>query len=354
MGRHRSLLRVVFATLRLTPRLVNVASARLRSICPQGDLGERHRWQGSYDGRQYQRLSEVDALSVYGRHRLRWSDRSRHAKRNRRLLMAQPPRDGRAGAAPRRRLSVALSALLGASLLMLAAGPTVGETVELPPCISRTDTIPAALAPHCPNLQALPAQDLSVSRIGKRARLRFSTVTQNVGPGALELRGGEIVRGKSKQRVYQRVYAAASSGGPPIAEKAVGDFAYHPQHRHFHLEDYALYELVPTDGSFDLRRTSEKTSFCVQDTLAISWLIPPFGADSRNYVECNGSLQGMSRGWADRYGWSLAGQELDITGLPDGQYILQITVNPNGNLYETDPSDNVSQQTVTLAGGQLR
>jgi hypothetical protein len=67
----------------------------------------------------------------------------------------------------------------------------------------------------------------------------------------------------------------------------------------------------------------------VQDTLQIDWLTPPYGIDpTRHYIECNGQLQGMSRGWADRYGSTLAGQEIDITGLPLGCYILRITVNP--------------------------
>ena len=205
---------------------------------------------------------------------------------------------------------------------------------------------------YCPNLQALQAQDLSVDKIGKRFRLRFSTVSQNVGPGPLELRGGEIVNGKSKQRVYQRIYQQNTPSGA-YTEVPVGDFVYHPQHRHFHLENYALYELIPANGDTSLRRTSAKTSFCVQDTLTISWQTPPFGTDSRHYVDCNGTLQGMSRGWADRYHSALAGQEIDITSLPAGCYTLRITVNPLGNLHETNAGDNGSDLPITLSSNAV-
>ena len=208
---------------------------------------------------------------------------------------------------------------------------------------------------RCPNLQALPAQDLTTSKKGKSTRLLFSTITQNVGPGPLTLRGGEIVNGKSKQRVYQRIFDQAIPTGA-FVEYPVGEFVYHPQHRHFHLGDYALYELIPLDAANAniQKRTSSKTSFCVQDTLQITWLTPPFGIDpTRNYIACDGSLQGMSRGWADRYSYQLAGQEIDTTSLPNGSYALQITVNPSHNVYETDFTDNVSSVLVQLVGGLL-
>ena len=213
--------------------------------------------------------------------------------------------------------------------------------------------------PKCPNLQARPAEDLQSAKIGNRTRLRFTTATQNVGKGPLELRGGEIVNGKSKQRVYQRIYTQDTPDQNPshYTEFQVGDFVYHPQHRHFHLENYALYELIPASSANQSiqKRTSAKTSFCVQDTLKITWTVPLFGIDdTRHYIDCNGSLQGMTRGWADRYGYQLAGQEIDTTGLPNGPYTLQITVNPNYNLYETDFTDNVSTVSISLVNGMLQ
>lgn len=239
---------------------------------------------------------------------------------------------------------------IGAAALLIGAG-----VLSAPASTSAQAVDPCASA-RCPNLQARPAQDLSSTKIGNRTRLRFSTVTQNVGPAPLELRGGEIVNGRSKQRVYQRFYAAGEPVGTPVAELPVGAFVYHPQHRHFHLENYALYELIPVDAANQSiqKRTSSKTSFCVQDTLKIDWTMPLYGVDqTRHYIDCNGSLQGMSRGWADRYGYQLAGQEIDTTGLPPGHYVLRITVNPARNLYETDWTDNVSEVTISLVNGAL-
>lgn len=207
-----------------------------------------------------------------------------------------------------------------------------------PPAIAATDEL-------LPNLQALKAEDIRIEVIGKRKRLRFSTISQNAGDGALELQGGEVVNGRSKQRVYQHVFRA----GGGFTSYHVGDFVYHPAHRHFHLEDYARYTLTPAgSGSSVSPRTSTKTSFCIMDTTK---LLPLAGSPATAvYAGCGGTLQGMSVGWGDRYGSSLAGQEIDITSVPDGDYTLTIVINPLGNLRESTLDDNTSSVTVRITG----
>jgi len=106
-------------------------------------------------------------------------------------------------------------------------------------------------------------------------------------------------------------------------------------------------------------RWSRKTSFCVQDTLTIAEILPPtplaapYGTDAEHSPGCTAELQGMSRGWADRYGYQLAGQEFDVTSLTDGCYVLRITVNPQGDLYETRADDNARSLAIGLAGKQV-
>jgi hypothetical protein len=36
----------------------------------------------------------------------------------------------------------------------------------------------------------------------------------------------------------------------------------------------------------------------------------------------------MSVGWADTYNWFLPGQYVEVTGVLDGEYILDTTVDP--------------------------
>ena len=59
------------------------------------------------------------------------------------------------------------------------------------------------------------------------------------------------------------------------------------------------------------------------------------------YATCGNTVQGMSVGWADP-GRSLAGQSVDFTGNPTGDYCLSIVIDPKSRLVESNEGDNVS------------
>ncbi len=63
------------------------------------------------------------------------------------------------------------------------------------------------------------------------------------------------------------------------------------------------------------------------------------------------AFQGISAGCADIYYSSLGCQYLDITGVPNGNYQLRVTVDPFGRFAELDESNNVAQRAITLTGG---
>ena len=58
----------------------------------------------------------------------------------------------------------------------------------------------------------------------------------------------------------------------------------------------------------------------------------------------------MSVGWADVYNWFLPGQYVEVTGVPDGDYILDTTVDPTDRLIEEDKTNNCGSVRVRLAG----
>jgi hypothetical protein len=201
-----------------------------------------------------------------------------------------------------------------------------------PPCS-------ALVTERKPDLQAFPAYDVALVI----NRLIFSTRTWNSGDGPLELVAGETNSGEGKQNVYQRVYL--SDGG--YYDRLAGTFVWHPDHDHFHFEDYARYSLQPVNASGLSERIGSKVSFCVMDTDAVNLNLPS-APHSPIYSVCGKKIQGMSVGWGDTYGRNLPGQLIDVTGLPDGDYKLVIEADPKNRLIELNEGNNTSCMLIHL------
>ena len=200
--------------------------------------------------------------------------------------------------------------------------------------------------PLLPNLKAQPASQLSIQTIGTSRFLRFSTTTWNAGDGPVELNGGEIDQIAGKQRVQQRVY---NSDGT-FADYDAGTFQWHIAHAHIHFDDYALYTLQALNAPGGSTRTASKTTFCIIDTTKISR-----GATAPKhpvYTTC-GQRQGMSVGWGDTYTSNLAGQEMNIDGLPDGDYRLTIEADWKNHIIESNDGDNLSSVDIRIAGNAV-
>src|SRR5262245_15466768 len=68
----------------------------------------------------------------------------------------------------------------------------------------------------------------------------------------------------------------------------------------------------------------------------------PGSPTSAVYTTCHPDVQGMSVGWGDTYGRTLAGQSIDFTANPSGDYKLMIEIDPKKRLLEIDDGDNTS------------
>ena len=193
-----------------------------------------------------------------------------------------------------------------------------------------------------PNIQALPAFEVSagLNLVYRNPEIRFSVTTVNVGEGPLEFIGGETGRGK--QNIYQRIYLSDDTS----YDRRVGAYVRHPEHMHIHVENYANYVLQAASATGNSRRTGQKTSFCIMDTDKYGTL----GSNQPHYTTCENTVQGMSVGWGDTYHSHLAGQEIDLTGLPDGDYTLTVQADPLGRFTEMTTADNNSCIRIRLTG----
>ncbi|RIK77373.1 MAG: hypothetical protein DCC68_17415 [Planctomycetota bacterium] len=173
--------------------------------------------------------------------------------------------------------------------------------------------------------------------------LRFSTAVANIGQGPMELRGGSILP-SGNQQVYQRVFRE----GGTFTDSLVGEFTYHATHQHIHFDGYAVYNLrqaLVNDGVGDVVASGGKVSFCLLDVTRYDSAAP-----SARYSTC-GQNQGISVGWADVYDDSLPDQWIDVTDVPDGEYWLEVVVDPENRLRESDETNNIARVRVSLGGG---
>jgi hypothetical protein len=148
---------------------------------------------------------------------------------------------------------------------------------------------------------------------GNRRLLRFSTMTPNVGDADLVL-------------------------GDPTT---VPGFEFAPCHSHFHFNGYARYELVDDLGA--IVAVGHKQAFCLLDSVPVG--IP--GAPTSPRFHCG--FQGLTRGWADIYDSGLDCQWVDITDVPDGDYLLRISINPDRVIEESNYDNNTVEVPVTIA-----
>lgn len=108
-------------------------------------------------------------------------------------------------------------------------------------------------------------------------------------------------------------------------------------------QNIATYGLNPVVGT--------KRGFCVIDIdRAKEFQGQP---DAKTYTECGYGTtihgnQGISVGWADTYGRRLPGQWIDVTDVPDGDYVLEVETNPERSFQETRYDNNSASTPVTV------
>lgn len=185
--------------------------------------------------------------------------------------------------------------------------------------------------------------------VAGRRWLRLSNGTANVGEGKLHLYGVFPPNDDGTQTVRQRVFRDDGTWWDTDA----GYFVFHDGHDHIHFEDWAVYrlrEVLDGGGVGPVVAEGEKTSFCILDLGIYDPGLPNFDPDGE-FHSCSSTVQGLSVGWIDIYGKHLAGQRIDITGVPDGVYWLESEVDPLNRVLERDETNNIARILYSLGGG---
>ena len=204
-----------------------------------------------------------------------------------------------------------------------------------------------------PDLAMAAPADLTVG-VGEDGSmsLLFSAMVVNVGDGPF-LVDAEWDRDTEGWSVVQTIQHEQRGTTVRQVDPEVGYSG--DGHDHFHILDTARYRLTPLDPDQSIdERFDNKVGFCFFDRDRYAPQLP--GAPSEPVFQaaaCGGAAaqvlsMGLSVGWGDNYYWNFYGQSIDITGLPNGDYRLDYSADPDGWFEEADEANNSAWARITL------
>lgn len=203
-----------------------------------------------------------------------------------------------------------------------------------------------------PDLVALPAFEIGIDRRRDREYLVFAANVWNRGPASLVVEGFRR-EGEETMDAYQYFI----DDGTIVGRSQVGTFVFDGRrgHHHWHFLQFARYRLL--DASLGHVVRSRKQSFCLFATDAVDLTVDGalWREDGFGYTQCgwDQSLwirEVLPTAWGDTYFQYVAGQSFEITDLPNGTYFVEVRANPQGLLFDADPSNDTELREIELGG----
>jgi hypothetical protein len=182
--------------------------------------------------------------------------------------------------------------------------------------------------------------------------LRFDNTIYNSGSGALEV-VGQLEGNTDETMVHQRLYIRTGA----TTERRVGEFTYHPGHFHWHMKNFALYEVLPVSAFGEPSAavaSNKKVGYCLMDLRLEGRLAGGSEPPRAQYIGCDKEIQGISVGWGDIYEYFRPDQWVDVTDLADGLFALRSTVDPDNLLLEEDETNNTAIVFFSLRDQSVR
>ena len=216
------------------------------------------------------------------------------------------------------------------------------------------ETISPARDSLLPDLDQQAPSGVIVRRTTGRTLLGFTSAVDNIGDGPIHIRGTRLGAARA-MRADQLVHRR---GGTVRVVPEVGRLVYesHPPHFHWHLEPYEAYELRRASDNAFVGRDG-KSGFCLLDRWGYALRRPGITPGPPKFVgdcaarkpEARRVDEGSSVGYTDRYPGFFHGQDIDITGLEPGLYVLVHRANPKSRIRELRYSNNAASSLIRIS-----
>jgi hypothetical protein len=206
-----------------------------------------------------------------------------------------------------------------------------------------------------PDLNQRPPTDLSFQRTQSgRYLLGFTSATDVLGDGPLSIVASRPSRAVPTMRASQRV-RMIGGGAKTYPDIGFLKFTVAPPHQHWHLMDFQRYELRrATDHSLVV--ADRKSGFCLADHWGVAGRVAGrprhavFHGNCRQFEpDALAVAQGTSVGYTDRYPAYFHGQNLDVTRVPTGTYVLVHRANGEMPLRELRYENNAASLRVRFS-----
>jgi hypothetical protein len=211
-----------------------------------------------------------------------------------------------------------------------------------------------------PDLQIeVPVNNISIGTnpdTGDR-QLQFTHITWDAGAGPF-LITPKYDRRTGTAGFVQTIFK--SRGGTswskdykvPVAVNGIFD---PPSDYRFPLTRFTLNVANPDGSPGALVATSPKTDYCITADTFVGGVPNSPNSTSPPQSDCTNPHKslGFSVGWGDEYDQTDNGQPIDLTGIPDGNYVLHAVVDPDHAFTESDPTNDVTDTQLTISGDNV-
>lgn len=245
----------------------------------------------------------------------------------------------------RHRLFLAALAATAAAPVALVASGAAAHAARLPPYQTTL-----------PDLQIeVPTSLISLGTNPDTGdtQLQFTHITWDAGTGPFVITAAHYRRRTGMGSFVQTVYKSRGNGSWRRAYKvplaAIGVFQP-PSDYQLPLTRFTLNDVNPDGSLGPVVATSPKQDYCITADTYVGGVPDTPNQTYPPQSDCTNPRKplGLAVGWGDQYDQTDNGQPIDLTGVPDGTYILHAEVDPDHLFVESDTSNDVTDTLLTL------